>query len=96
MQIHLSSLALGGVLVAGGFMLGSGALPTRAAQAGATADANGWVVTSDDAVPGRIYVWATSGSDLRSVSIHDCDRAAGTVTSRKIEPAPPAGFGGGR
>jgi hypothetical protein len=88
MNVHLGSLALGGVLVAGGFLLGSQPAPMRAAEAGTSVNPNnGEIVTSDDAVPGRIYCWSMMGSLLRSVTVHDCDRVGGTVTSRVITPS---------
>ena len=95
MRVHLGSLLLGGLLVAGGFALAQAPSWTRPAHAGASTDADGYLVTSDDAAPGRIHVWDLAGSELTSVTVHDCDRAAGTVTSRRIEPAPAAGHGGG-
>lgn len=95
MQVHLGSLALGGVLAAGGFLLGSGTL-LRPVQAGATTDVNGRIVTSDDSAPGRIYHWETMGSELKSVTVYDCDRDAGTVAVKRIEPRNSGGRGGGR
>lgn len=96
MRTNLGSLLLGGLLVAGGFFLARGPSWVAPAQAGAAGSTSGHTVTSDDAAPGRIYVWDLAGTELTSVTVHDCDRAAGTVTSRKIEPAPSAGHGGGR
>ena len=96
MRMHLGSLLLGGLLVAGGFALAQAPSSLRPAQAGAANHFNGHMITSDDAAPGRIYVWDLVGTELTSVTIHDCDRAAGTVVSRKIEPAAALGVGGGR
>jgi hypothetical protein len=96
MRTHLGSLLLGGLLVAGGFALAQTPSWLRPAQAGAAGWTNGYMVTSDDAAPGRIYVWDLAGPELTSVTVHDCDRVAGTVVSRRVEPAPAAGHGGGR
>lgn len=98
MRISLGSLLLGALLVAGGFFLACGPSLVVRAQAGVSSstDETQWLVTNDDASPGRIYVWQTSGSELLSVTIHDCDRVEGTVTSRRVVPASKAASAGGR
>lgn len=96
MRTNLGPVLLGGLLVAGGFFLARGPSWVAPAQAGVAGSPGGYTVTTDDASPGRIYVWDLSGTELTSVTVHDCDRVAGTVTSRKIEPTPVAGQGGGR
>ena len=49
MRVHLGSLLLGGLLVAGGFPLAQAPSWLRPAHAGASTHSDGYLVTSDDA-----------------------------------------------
>jgi hypothetical protein len=96
MRLNLGSVLLGGLLVAAGLGLAHAPSWVAPAQAGVAPEMSNWMVTCDDGVPGRIYVWHLQGSGLQSVTVHDCSPSVGTVTSQSIEPRAEAGSGIGR
>lgn len=80
---HTGLLLLGALLVGAGFVLARTPSWLAPAQADVAAIAAGVTVTTDDANPGRIYVWQFNGAQLTSVTVHQ-DNGEGNVNSREL------------